>query len=131
MKPIVGEWVKKAEGDFGVMERELRGRKSPCFDAVCFHAQQCAEKYLKARLAQAGVSFAKIHSLTTLLDQVLPTEPLWDAHRADLAHLSAYAVTFRYPGESANRSEAKDAAVRCRRFRSAARLALRLRPRNP
>jgi len=126
MKPIVGEWVKKAEGDFGVMERELRRRKSPCFDAVCFHAQQCAEKYLKARLARAGVSFAKIHSLTALLDQVLQLEPLWEAHRADMAHLSAYAVAYRYPGESADRMEARDAAVRCRRFRAAARLALRL-----
>ena len=126
MKRIVAEWVDKAEGDFGVMERELRGRKSPCFDAVCFHAQQCAEEYLKARLVLAGVPFAKIHSLTTLLDQVLPLEPLWEAHRADLAHLSAYAAAFRYPGESADRSEAKDAAGCCRRFRAAARLALRL-----
>jgi HEPN domain-containing protein len=126
MKRIVAEWVEKAEGDFGVMQRELRGRKSPCFDAVCFHAQQCAEKYLKARLARAGVPFAKIHSLTTLLDQILPMEPLWESHRADLAHLSAYAVAYRYPGELADRSEAKDAAVCCRRFRAVARLALRL-----
>jgi HEPN domain-containing protein len=126
MKPIVGEWVKKAEGDFGVMAGELRRRKSPCFDAICFHAQQCAEKYLKARLAQAGVPVEKVHSLTALLDQVLPLEPLWEAHRADLAHLSAYAVAYRYPGETADRGEAKDAAARCRRFRAAARLALRL-----
>jgi hypothetical protein len=112
MKRIVAEWVEKAEGDFGVMQRELRGRKSPCFDAVCFHAQQCAEKYLKARLARAGVPFAM--------------EPLWESHRADLAHLSAYAVAYRYPGELADRSEAKDAAVCCRRFRAVARLALRL-----
>jgi HEPN domain-containing protein len=126
MKRIVGEWVEKAEGDFGVMEHELRRRKSPCFDAVCFHAQQCAEKYLKARLAHAGVPSAKIHNLTTLLDQVLPMRPLWEAHRADLAHPSAYAVAFRYPGESANRDEAKDATIRCRRFRAAARIAFRL-----
>jgi HEPN domain-containing protein len=72
MKRLVAEWVEKAEGDFGVMEHESRRRKSPCFDAVCFHAQQCAEKYLKARMAHSEVPFAKIHNLPTLLDQVLP-----------------------------------------------------------
>jgi HEPN domain-containing protein len=41
--------VTKAEGDFLTAGRELRARKSPNYDAVCFHAQQCAEKYLKAK----------------------------------------------------------------------------------
>lgn len=46
MKPMTLEWVAKAEGDFAVMEREARVRKKPNYDAMCFHAQQCAEKYL-------------------------------------------------------------------------------------
>ncbi len=50
MKPITAEWVSKAESDFALMEREGRVRKNPSYDGVCFHAQQCAEKYLKARL---------------------------------------------------------------------------------
>jgi hypothetical protein len=36
------EWVAKAEGDFTTMERESRARKAPNYDAICFHAQQCA-----------------------------------------------------------------------------------------
>ena len=44
MKPLTGEWVEKAEGDFATASREIRVRKAPNFDAVCFHAQQCAEK---------------------------------------------------------------------------------------
>jgi HEPN domain-containing protein len=48
MKPTTVEWVAKAEGDFLTAGRELRARKSPNYDAVCFHAQQCAEKYLNA-----------------------------------------------------------------------------------
>ena len=52
MKPAVAEWVSKAEGDFVTAGRELRARKSPNYDAVCFHTQQCAEKYLKAILQE-------------------------------------------------------------------------------
>ena len=50
MKPLTREWVKKAEGDFVTASREFRSRSSPNFDAVCFHAQQCAEKYMKVQL---------------------------------------------------------------------------------
>jgi len=48
MNPIVQEWIDKAEGDWNTARREYRVRKSPNYDAVCFHSQQCAEKYLKA-----------------------------------------------------------------------------------
>ncbi len=45
MNPLTVEWVDKAEGDFTTALRELRARKSPNYDAACFHAQQCVEKY--------------------------------------------------------------------------------------
>ena len=40
MKPLTREWVEKGEADWNTARRELRVRKSPNFDAVCFHAQQ-------------------------------------------------------------------------------------------
>lgn len=126
MRPIAAEWISKAEGDFAIVQRECRARKNPSYDGVCFHAQQCAEKYLKARLSQAGVSFGKIHDLVALLEQVLHIEPTWEAYREDLAFLSDFAVTFRYPGESADREAALDARRRCHRFRQAARKAMAL-----
>jgi len=129
MKPTVDEWVAKAEADFATVERECRARKVPNHDGACFHAQQCAEKYLKARLCEAGVSCTKTHDLVALLERALDVEPLWDAFREDLAFLSDFAVSYRYPGESAGRDEAKDARRRCRRFREAARLSLGLRTR--
>ena len=101
MKPISQEWIVKADGDFATMEREARVRKNPNYDAICFHAQQCAEKYLKARLIEAGISFPKTHDLVVLLDLVLPVEPLWESSREQLGFLSSFAVTFRYTGESA------------------------------
>ena len=126
MKPLASEWVSKAEGDYAIVERESRARKNPSYDGICFHAQQCAEKYLKARLCQAGLRFDKVHDLPVLLGQVLTVEPLWEPYRADLAYLSDFAVHFRYPGESADRATALRARSLCRSFREAARLSLHL-----
>jgi len=68
MKPITQERIEKAEGDWATLMREYRARKNPNYDAVCFHAQQCGEKYFKARLQEAGIRFAKTHNLVSLLN---------------------------------------------------------------
>ncbi|GAG36127.1 unnamed protein product [marine sediment metagenome] len=121
MKAIAAEWIAKAEGDFAMVLREARARKNPNYDGACFHAQQCAEKYLKARLCEAGIEFARTHDLVVLLNQVVSVEPMWEVFREDLAYLSAFAVEVRYPGESADKESAADARMRCRHFRLAAR----------
>lgn len=128
MKPTTAEWVSKAEGDFAILERESRARKNPSHDGICFHAQQCAEKYLKARLCEADLAFPRIHDLVSLLEHALGIEPQWELHRADLAFLTDFGVIYRYPGESADRQCALDARRRCRAFRNAARGALSLTP---
>ncbi len=127
MKPTTAEWIEKAEGDFATMQRESRARKNPNYDAICFHAQQCAEKYLKARLSEADISFGKVHDLAALLDHVLAVQPDWEVFREDLAYLSDFAVSFRYPGESANKESALDAVRKCRFFRKIARSIFGLR----
>lgn len=129
MKPATAEWISKAEGDLATVERECRARRNPNYDAACFHAQQCAEKYMKARMCEEGLSVPKVHNLVELLERTLKLEPIWDAYREDLALLSGYAVSHRYPGESASMERARDALRRCRRFREAARLSLGLHAR--
>ncbi len=109
-----------------MMEREARVRKQPNYDGICFHAQQCVEKYLKARLAEANIDFPKIHDLPALLHLALSVEPLWEAFREHLGFLTDFAVNYRYPGESADRKTALDARRRCRLFRKVAREALGL-----
>lgn len=121
MQPLTAEWVTKAESDFAVMEREGRVRKSPSYDGICFHAQQCAEKYLKAILSEYGLEPGRSHDLVQLLERLLPAHPLWEMFRVDLAYLSDFAVAYRYPGDSATSDQAKDAIRRCRRFRAEAR----------
>ena len=109
MKPLTSEWIEKAEGDFATAKREIRVRKAPNFDAVCFHAQQCAEKYLKALLQDADIEFGKTHHLITLLDLLAPFSPSWELLRPQLQNLNAYSVSIRYPGESADKVVAQEA----------------------
>jgi hypothetical protein len=50
------------------MLAKLGGRsKIPVYDGVCFHCQQCAEKYLKGVIEEVGLSVPKIHDLDLLL----------------------------------------------------------------
>ena len=109
-----------------VAGREMRARKSPNYDAVCFHCQQCAEKYLKGQLQEESIPIPKTHDLGKLLDLLLPVYPLWAGLRLALDTLSAYAVDFRYPGDSASRKEAQDAVKLCRSVRETARLSFGL-----
>ena len=126
MKPLTREWVNKAEGDFATASREMRARNAPNYDAACFHAQQCIEKYLKALLQEAGVSFGRTHNLDSLVLPLLRSHPQWSALRPALRELSAYAVQTRYPGESSDKDMAQEAYSHCRKARAQFRVALKL-----
>ena len=107
MKPAVAEWVSKAEGDFLTTGRELRARKSPNYDAVCFHAQQCAEKYLKAMLQEHDKQIPKIHNLIELMLLCEKVDSSFEMLRADLVMMERFAVQVRYPGETAEKEDAQ------------------------
>jgi len=109
MNPIVDEWIKKAEGDWTSAYREYRARKKPNYDAACFHAQQCAEKYLKAFLQHNEKPFPKTHNLIELLELALPLDSNLELLRDLLVMLNRFAISFRYPGEEANKPQAKKA----------------------
>ncbi|MFQ5859583.1 MAG: HEPN domain-containing protein, partial [Anaerolineae bacterium] len=81
MNPLTAEWVDKAEGDYATTGRELRARRRPNYDAACFHAQQTAEKYLKAFLQEHGVAFPKTHNLIELLELCRPVDATFDLQR--------------------------------------------------
>jgi HEPN domain-containing protein len=126
MKPATLEWIEKAEADWRSAHRESRVRDHPNHDLVCFLCQQCAEKYLKARLVEAGASFPKTHDLVALLKLLHPIEPGLLSLKQNVDGLSHYAVEFRYPGESATRSEARESLANARLVRSTIRMSLGL-----
>ena len=131
MKPITSEWIEKAEGDFATARRELGAADRPNYDAVCFHAQQCAEKYLKAYLQEADIPIRRTHDLSELLTAVLSIEPTWKSMTEDLNALSAFAVEYRYPGEDADLDEAREAMEKCKNVRQIIRRAMHLEQGDP
>jgi len=126
MKPIAKEWVGKAEADQLSALREFRARKAPNFDDACFHAQQCAEKYMKALLQHLNIRFAKTHNLIDLLELLLPADSTWELLRPSLLRLNLFSVAYRYPGRSADRPVARDALAQAKLVRAKAREALKL-----
>ena len=127
MKFLTREWIEKAENDWGSLQREIRARKNPNYDAACFFAQQCVEKYIKARLVEEGIYFKKVHDLTYLLGLVAEVEPLWTAYEKEFRLLTDYAIEFRYPGASADLELAKITLKICKSFRTTARHSFGLR----
>lgn len=107
MNDLTIEWIAKAEGDYASAGREYRARRNPNYDAACFHAQQVAEKYLKAWLQEQCVIFPRTHSLIVLLELCLPLDASFEFLRDGLILLERYAVQYRYPGETADKSDAR------------------------
>jgi HEPN domain-containing protein len=71
----VVRWIDKAEHDLLAAEHTMQLAESGLTDIICFHCQQCAEKYLKALLVSLGVHFPKTHDLRLLLDLVAERAP--------------------------------------------------------
>lgn len=126
MKPTAREWVRCAEEDFDVAAALMRRRTKTAANSIGFHCQQCIEKYLKARLEDAGLNAPKTHDLMALLQLLLPAEPLWASFAPVLRRLNDYAVKFRYPGHFASRADARQALKACRSIRAEVRLSLGL-----
>ena len=126
MKRSTREWVQKAEEDY-VLAKQASRSKIPVHSGVCFHCQQCAEKYLKARLEEAGLHIPKTHDLLHLLNLLTPVEPLWSSYHSAFSLLVSYAVRTRYPGSSVTKADSRHAMNLCRRFRREARGSLGLR----
>jgi HEPN domain-containing protein len=77
--------------------------ESPNFDAVCFHSQQCIEKLMKALLIARGAAVSKTHDLAEVGRLLGVAGEELPGGLEELRFLSLAAVTFRYPGESADR----------------------------
>ncbi|MEW6657544.1 MAG: HEPN domain-containing protein [Thermodesulfobacteriota bacterium] len=125
MNATVKEWLEKAEKDYATARRELAAQEDPNYDAVCFHAQQCIEKFLKALLIQRNVLPGKTHDLAYLVQLLAPVCPEWSWPMEDLRFLTRAAVAFRYPGEAADREDAAQAFDLATRLREKLRSLLK------
>ncbi|MFH0809547.1 MAG: HEPN domain-containing protein, partial [Pseudomonadota bacterium] len=98
-KEIVRQWLAKAEQDLQASEVLLSAARPFPYPA-CFHAQQTAEKCLKAALTWHQVEFRKTHAIEELLDLVALADQDLATSLKDAAGLTPYGVDIRYPGDA-------------------------------
>lgn len=95
IKKKARKWLSYAEQDLRLAKHSITISSSCPYRLIAYHAQQCAEKYLKAYLVFKKIDFPYTHNIRSLL-QLCPGD--WTAEIADADELTPFAVTLRYPG---------------------------------
>ncbi len=92
------EWLRYAEGDLCVAERELTS-ESPVYHTICFLCQSAVEKFLKGFLISRGWRLEKTHDIVELLGWCTEHDDKLAGTFAGGAVLNEYVVAGRYPGD--------------------------------
>jgi HEPN domain-containing protein len=114
--------VQKAEEDLVLAEHGLELREKCPYDLICYHAQQCAEKYLKALLTGHALRVPRTHDLRFLIRQ-MPAGLLLGIELDHVLTLNRYSIETRYPEnwDDIERPEAERAVALARAVRDAVR----------
>lgn len=126
---VAQEWISKAENDLKNATHTLKlGIDCPT-DTVCFHAQQCVEKYVKAFLVALEIAFPRTHDIETLVG-LMPRHARVSLTVEQQRRLTEYATVMRYPGpyEPVTLTEAREAVKLARRVRREIRKCLEGKP---
>ncbi len=91
------DWLTHAESDLR-LARVARERKDIIPEQACFHAQQSAEKALKAVLLFKRIEFPLVHDLKTLVGLLQRSAISFPPEIREAGSLTPYAVEARYPG---------------------------------
>lgn len=123
----VREWVRLADEDFGFAMLAIWRRVYP--GLACYHAQQTAEKCLKAILTAASQLFPRTHDLVTLYALCPGEGRAFALDQRELIALTPYATGVQYPGFLASPSiaDARRAILMAGRVRRTSRRFLGLR----
>jgi HEPN domain-containing protein len=118
-------WVEKADHDLKAIELLRTSDEAP-WDIIVYHAQQAAEKYLKAFLVSRAQQPPKTHDLPTLIELCGAQDDAFVVFVDDALFLSPLAVLSRYPGDPAepNREDAERGVEIAYRVREAVRVRL-------
>ena len=119
------EWVEHADDDLRVARHTLTLPDNCPYRLVAYHAQQCAEKYVKAYLVLRGIDFPFTHNIARLLE-LCSAQADWTEKLRDAEELTPFAITVRYPGddEPVDEAEARHALDIAARVREEIRIAL-------
>lgn len=117
---LVKFWIKKAENDLITAENLFKTLAEPPLDIICFHAQQCAEKYVKAFLTHHEIEFEKTHNLGDLILLAAQIDKGFRKISEMGEKLTPYAVEIRYPGildEEITIDKTKEAIELCKKIK--------------
>jgi len=92
------DWLRHARSDLA-LARLAAAREDVLPEQACFHAQQAAEKALKAVLRHAGIQFPLVHDIETLATLWRTAGHPLPVELTEAAALTPYAVAYRYPGQ--------------------------------
>lgn len=110
--------LRKAESDLASADLCLSAGEA--LDTACFHAQQAAEKCIKAYLTAHEIEFPFIHNLEKLIELCARVDPSFMTIKALGQELTPYAVELRYDEEfwpsGQTARQALDAATTIREF---------------
>jgi HEPN domain-containing protein len=111
VQDLADEWLRWASADLQVAELTDDARIAP--QIAAFHAQQAAEKALKALLVRQQIDFPRTHSVGVLLALLDGAGINGVQDLIDATSLTRYAVSARYPGEEepVGRADAQEAAA--------------------
>jgi HEPN domain-containing protein len=125
MSALHEAWVRMAEEDCYLAEA-VDPQRAP--RGVCFHAQQCIEKYLKAAPAQHGLEAERTHDLETLGERLAELDSGFLVLLDRLELLNPHAVLTRYSFAGPTPTEAEQALGTMRELRTAVRSLMGLNP---
>ncbi len=126
---VLPQWIERSEEDFHLAQIALRQRKFAAYNSVCFHAQQCAEKYLKAFLVRHKIAFRKTHDLRDLRRQCAEVDRTFDLLTDSLLLLNQFAIDSRYPGLPLMKEDAQETVKAMKQVRQFVRARLGLKTR--
>jgi len=96
----VREWIVKAESDLKTGRDEF-ATENPATDTICFHMQQCVEKYLKAYLIFNGKEIKRTHIIEEIIKECTEIDPEFQNLFEIKTHtLTDFAMELRYPGNN-------------------------------
>ena len=100
---LVKLWIIKADNDLKTAKDEIN-TIDPATDTVCFHSQQCVEKYLKAYLVFKGIEIIKslkTHDISELIDYCKNIDKDFEQliSNNDADRLTNYSIEARYPDD--------------------------------
>ncbi len=90
-------WVSYADEDLIMAKHGLKIAENCPYRLIAYHAQQCAEKYLKAYLVFCRIDFPYTHDISELLELCSYTGANWVDKIQEAEELTLYAVATRYP----------------------------------